>query len=114
MKRIPESIRSYISYNPETGAFTWTKKPNRRIKVGEPAGKEWDGGRRGKYIRIGFQGIKYYGHRVAWFLAHNEQADEIDHINNDSLDNRLCNLRNVDHRANMNNQARQKKHLNPA
>ena len=109
-KLIPDSIRDVLAYDPETGLFTWLQKPNRRVRVGDPAGRIWDGGRRGKYVRIGYQGIKYYAHRVAWFLVHNEQAEEIDHINRNSLDNRLCNLRNVDHATNMNN--RRNSHIN--
>lgn len=90
MKQIPEEIREYINYNPDTGVFTWRKDHSTRMKKGKIVGNvQWDG-----YYRVGFKGIPYYGHRVAWFLTYGVQPEhEIDHINGDRSDNRLDNLR---------------------
>lgn len=97
-KTIPEEIKNYLSYNPETGELTWIKKPCHRICVGKKAGSENLG-----YIRIGFKGKNYAAHRIAYYLFHKEIDDtkDIDHINGDGTDNRIENLRLVSHQKNM-------------
>ena len=48
-------------------------------------------------------------HRFIWSLSGREQAEHIDHINGDPLDNRLENLRNATPRLNAKNYRRRKK-----
>jgi len=49
-------------------------------------------------------GISLYAHRVAWALYFGEWPDgEIDHINHDHADNRICNLRSVTRAENLRN-----------
>ena len=42
-------------------------------------------------------------HRFIWWLTHNEIPNQIDHINRVRDDNRLQNLRNVNHQKNQHN-----------
>ena len=42
-------------------------------------------------------------HRLAWFISNGFLPVEIDHINRDKTDNRICNLRNVNHLENCQN-----------
>jgi hypothetical protein len=46
------------------------------------------------YRTIGIGGKRYLAHRLAWLYVHGEwPADQIDHVNMDRSDARMCNLR---------------------
>lgn len=95
----PELVRSFLSYDRETGHFTWVKRPGKRVSVGDIAG----GLNRG-YIHIAICGKQYRAHRLAWFVEHGHWPDgEIDHINGNRSDNRIANLRVVDGKTNTQN-----------
>jgi hypothetical protein len=91
--RLPSELsdaRSYLSYCPDTGAFTWAKDRG-NVRAGTPAGSKTDS--RG-YLIIRFGKRHYYAHRLAWFFVHGElPSGDIDHINHDPSDNRIANLR---------------------
>ncbi len=79
-----------LSYDPETGIFTWRVRTSNRIKVGARAGSRHVGG----YTEIGVDGFRYLAHRLAWFYVHKEwPVDEIDHRNGVRTDNRISNIR---------------------
>ena len=100
-KLIPDSLRDVLSYDPETGVFTWIANYH-KSRIGKPAGSIAPHG----YITIRALGTVYYAHRLAWFFVHGEQPHIIDHINHDRSDNRIANLRNVDYVLNGLNQRR--------
>jgi hypothetical protein len=92
-------LHSYFKYDPVKGKIYW-RIGNRRGSAGSEAGY-WLRGRR----RITIKGKKIPTARLAWFLTHSEwPVGEIDHINRDKGDDRLCNLRDVSHSENMCNQ----------
>lgn len=56
------------------------------------------------YLRIGLMGKRFYAHRVAWAMHYGEwPLLEIDHINGDSEDNCIMNLRQVTRKQNCQN-----------
>lgn len=84
-----ERLRELLSYDPETGQFTWVAR-RQRVRVGQVAGTKNKYG----YLQIGIDGRKYALHRLAWLWVTGEwPPKEIDHINRDSTDNRFANLR---------------------
>jgi hypothetical protein len=85
-----QNIKDFLSYDQETGIFTWVKKPNPNIKVGSIAGTPNKFG----YIQIGYNYKHYRAHRLAWFFTYGEMPKfNIDHKNEIKSDNRICNLR---------------------
>lgn len=94
-----ERLREVINYDPETGALTWKIK-RRKGNAGETAGSVSGGG----YVQVGIDWGLHAAHRLAWLYVHGRYPDgDIDHINGDRTDNRLCNLRDVPRRMNAQN-----------
>jgi hypothetical protein len=83
-----ERLRELLDYNPETGIFTWKILPRRKAIDG------FAGSRSGRYIYIGIDREHYLAHRLAWFYIYGEWPDkDLDHIDRDTHNNRLTNLR---------------------
>lgn len=98
-----ERLTELLDYNPDTGIFTW-KKCKRKDMVGKQAGSTNPDGWGIPYTLIGLDNCKYRAHRLAWFYHYGVWPDkQIDHINRDSTDNRICNLREVTNSENARN-----------
>jgi len=84
-----EQLKERLHYEPETGVFTWL---NGRRKA-KTAG--WKNTYEYLQIKLTVDGVtkQYLAHRLAWFYMFGKWPKEIDHINRDRSDNRLCNLR---------------------
>ena len=93
------------TYNPETGEIFTSR------------GKVCSNNDVSGYVRCNIRLIKngklgkgynLLAHHFAWFWMNgNVEIDEIDHINRNRADNRICNLRNVTHQVNQwNNNAK--------
>lgn len=82
-------LRDVLSYNSETGHFTWLKD-RYRAKAGSRAGYRRPDG----YWVVTVFGHSYRVGRLAWFFHYdNWPAAEIDHINGIRDDDRIANLR---------------------
>jgi hypothetical protein len=113
----PETLRKLLDYDPETGAFIWKPRSADLVQP-ESRSPEWEATRfnalhAGKpalttkkprgYLFGGVLGRNVYAHRAAWAIVHGEWPEEIDHINGNPTDNRLCNLRAVSRAQNTKN-----------
>lgn len=78
-----------ITYNKHTGQFFGTKTTN-------PVGRMHNKG----YWRITHANKCYLAHRLAWFFCYGVWPKEIDHIDNNKLNNSIGNLREVTHQLN--------------
>lgn len=93
-------IREYLGYEPTTGAFWWKQSPAPNMPAGSPAGC-WN--RRG-YLKIKVLGRAFFAQQLAWFLMTGVWAEQVDHRDGDTRNNRSCNLREATHGQNVQNQ----------
>ena len=82
------TLHSILNYDSNTGIFT--NKINRGIaRVGKVPGRITNG-----YHRIKIYGIEYLAHRLAWYYIYKYWPTKfIDHIDGNTLNNRILNLR---------------------
>lgn len=101
-----------VGYDPPTGQFRWLERPDdiswTTRYAGKSAGTISEHGKRGarvQYIRISMYGSDHYAHRLAWMFMNGPipAGMEVDHINGDTLDNRIANLRLASHAQNGHN-----------
>jgi hypothetical protein len=94
-------LKELLSYDPDTGIFTWLIS-GRRILFGSKAGHIESNG----YIRIGIEGKRYQAHRLAWLYQFGHFPEyELDHIDLNGSNNKIENLREANRRNNAANRA---------
>ena len=99
--KVLAEIKRFLNYDPITGVFTWIANTSpRQHRIGQVAGNlDINSG----YRTVSVCNKKYYEHRLAWLFIHGEWPEEVDHINRNRSDNRICNLREVDRVKQMQN-----------
>ncbi|MDF3858123.1 HNH endonuclease [Achromobacter denitrificans] len=101
-----DEARALLAYDPATGALVWRKAVSRNVKAGGKAGSMDPRG----YGQIRLHRRQYMAHRLVWLLHYGEwPKGEIDHIDGNRANNRICNLREVDRSINTQNLRRAKK-----
>ena len=93
-------LHHLFAYNPETGIFIRKIKTSNSVKVGDIVGSDNGLG----YIKFCVNSKLQFAHRMAWLYVYGSIPNlNIDHINSNPSDNRICNLRLVNQSENMQN-----------
>jgi hypothetical protein len=93
-------LKEVLSYDKETGLFTWIKKLGVRTIIGDVISAINNSG----YIHVQINKKKYLGHRLVWLYEFGEFPIEfIDHVDGNRANNRLSNLREASNSQNMMN-----------
>ena len=93
-----KELKDLLHYDPETGVFTWLKSGKGRKANGETRGLT------NGYFTIRINWRQYKAHRLAWLYVYGVwPKGQIDHINHNTTDNRIANLREVTNQENHRN-----------
>jgi len=103
-----EDAHALLDYDCGTGIFRW-----RTTRPGRPSGKiagnvqAPEKNRKVARSRIFLKGKSYLSHRLAWFMVHGSwPIGEIDHVDGNSNNNSLANLRQASSSENKFNKSR--------
>jgi len=95
-----EVLYELLDYDPNTGVFKWKKFRGNTAKVGSIVNNITSTG----YNKICVNGRQYQAHRIAYKMVHKCDPDGIlDHIDGDTTNNRIANLRVASSKQNQGN-----------
>lgn len=94
-----ERLKQLLAYDPGSGVFVW-RVSRGSVSAGRRAGTITDRG----YVAIIADGRLYKAHRLAWLYTFGHfPSKQLDHVNGERDDNRLCNLREATNAENQQN-----------
>lgn len=102
IKSIKKQVSWESNFDYVDGELFW-KSPRRGVSISRPAGSVYANG----YIVITLNGDRYMAHRIVWemFNGYIEDGMEIDHVDHDTTNNKLSNLRLVSKKVNCKNKS---------
>lgn len=97
-QEVLDQMSKRLNYDPETGVLRWLSKPYQGREIGYNCSG---------YKRFEFNGRRYFLHRVVWALYYGYwPINTIDHVDRDSTNNKIENLRDVTQKENNWNKGR--------
>lgn len=105
-KSIPETVLTDFRYDPLTGFIRWADPDGHKTRKRTPLGNIRAKNDKHKKLSITYKGSTYALHRVAYFMYHGHCPPVIDHIDGDTFNNRIANLRPADPTLNLWNQGK--------
>lgn len=98
-------LQELLHYDSETGVFTWKVNKGPMIKAGDTAGYDrYLPQTKTYYRKIQIDNKQYYAHRLAWLYVCGAWPEcQIDHIDQNSLNNAIKNLREATRQENLKN-----------
>lgn len=101
-----ETVMEILSYDKDTGIFTWITRRSLRVLAGHVAGSV---SKRDGYNRIFIDGKSYLAHRLAWLIVNGSfPTQEIDHIDHNRSNNKWANIRLAGKVENMRNTSKKR------
>lgn len=85
-----QRLKELFAYDSEKGELIWRKDASSRVKAGQTAGTYLAPN---GYYQIKIDGRTYWKHRIIYLWHHNQVPEVVDHINRNTTDNRIENLR---------------------
>lgn len=97
-------LLEHYTYNQDTGKLSTKTITNGGSRVNVYSWKECKSHQSRGYFRVSVKNKRYLVHRICWKMFYKEDPyGQIDHINMDKTDNRICNLRVVKNSINHTN-----------
>lgn len=97
-------LKEILFYNEKEGCLYWIKKLSNAVKIGDKAGCYT-----GRYVSISINNKKYLAHHLIWLYVYGKfPKHQIDHIDQDTKNNKISNLRDVSSKINSRNKPKRR------